>query len=110
MAKTAQELLKEMEAEIASKVSESVELNKESIDQYVEAKKVEAYNECVAQIKDAVEAQYIVAKEYLKKLVDDEEKPATAETPVEENTTTNTTETEATVEEPVATVEGPQTL
>lgn len=111
--KTAKELIVEMDAEIAAKTAEAVELNKEQIDAYVEAKKVEAYDECVAKIKDAVASQYAVARSYLEQLIEkDENKAEEAPVATEEvvNQTTNTPEEETTVEAPVAPVEGPTTL
>ena len=113
MAKTAKELIVEMDAEIAAKTAEAVELNKEQIDAYVEAKKVEAYDECVAKIKDAVASQYSVARSYLEQLIEkdsEEASPAPAATEPVVEQTTNTTEGSETVEAPVAPVEGPQTL
>ena len=67
--KTAEQLLLEMEAEIVTKVAESVEMNREEIDKYVESKKIEAYDECVAKVREAVEIQYKTAKAYLMQLV-----------------------------------------
>ena len=113
MTKTAKELIVEMDAEIAAKTAEAVELNKEQIDAYVEAKRVEAYDECVAKIKDAVASQYTVARSYLEQLIEkdepkEDEVPAASEEVVEQHN--EQPEAETTVEAPVAPVEGSQTL
>lgn len=110
--KTAKELLVEMDNEIAAKTAEAVEVNQDQINAYVEAKKQEAYDECVLKLKEAVAAQYQVARSYLEQLIEKdepkEEVPAASEEVVEQHN--EQPEAETTVEAPVAPVEGPQTL
>ena len=111
--KTAKELLVEMDNEIATKTAEAVEVNQDQINAYAEAKKQEAYDECVLKLKEAVAAQYEVARSYLEQLIEkdepkEDEGPAASDEVVEQHN--EQPEAETTVEAPVAPVEGPQTL